>query len=273
VALTITLFFTSLIDVQKKRTKGNTMKIGLFIPCFMNELYPEVCVSTLEILKKLEFDVHYPMEQTCCGQPMANTGCGSDVKGLAHKFVNTFKEYDYIVAPTGSCVTMVKEHYDPFFEENDKDYLKVKTSIFEICEFLHDIVKIEKLNISFPYKVGVHNSCHGHRVLKLASPSELNIPHYSKLKNLLSLIPDIQIMDLKRDDECCGFGGTFCVTEPEISASMGNDRVNDHIDSGVQVMTGADMSCLMHMDGLVNKNNQSLKIMHIVEILAGRLPS
>lgn len=245
------------------------MRIGLFIPCFMNELYPSACMATLKLLKNLDFDVEYPLEQTCCGQPMSNTGCNSDVKNLAIRFVDIFKEYDYIVAPTGSCVTMVKDHYSEFFEEDDKDFKKVKTSIYEICEFLHDIVKIDKLNVSFPYKVGVHNSCHGHRELKLASASELNIPHYSKLKNLLSLIPDIQIVDLKRDDECCGFGGTFCVTEPDISAAMGKDRVKDHLDSGAQVMTGADMSCLMHMEGLINKNNQELKIMHIVQILAG----
>ena len=245
------------------------MKIGLFIPCFMNELYPEACIATLKLLENLKFDVEYPLEQTCCGQPMANTGCATDIKELAHNFINIFKKYDYIVAPTGSGVSMVKEHYDEFFEDDDKDFIKVKTSIYEICEFLHDIVKLDKLDVSFPYKVGVHNSCHGHRVLKLGSASELNVPHLSKLKNLLSLIPDIEMVDLKRDDECCGFGGTFCVTQAELSAAMGRDRVKDHIDSGAQVMTGADMSCLMHMEGLINKDGQNLKVMHIAEILAG----
>lgn len=245
------------------------MTIGLFIPCFMNELYPKASMATLHILQNLGYDVEYPMEQTCCGQPMANTGCGSDVKNLAHKFVDTFKKYDYIVAPTGSCVVMVKEHYAEHFEDNDKDYEKVKSSIYEVCEFLHDIIKLDKLDVSFPHKVGVHNSCHGHRELNLASSSELNLPYFSKLKNLLSLIPDIEIVDLKRDDECCGFGGTFSITEPDISAAMGKDRVKDHLDAGAVVMTGADMSCLMHMEGLVNKNNQTLKIMHITQILSG----
>ncbi|AXH08492.1 Fe-S oxidoreductase [Malaciobacter halophilus] len=244
------------------------MKIGLFIPCFMNELYPDICMATLKILKEQNLDVDYPMSQTCCGQPMANSGCSKDVETLAKQFVENFKDYDYIVAPSGSCVSMVKEHYEPFFH-NDSDYNKVKTSIYEICEFLHDIIKVEKFDVSFPHKVGVHNSCHGHRMLKLGSASELNIPYESKLKNLLALVKDIEIVSLKRDDECCGFGGTFSVTEEDISVAMGKDRIKDHIDSQAQVITGADMSCLMHMDGIINRNNENIKVMHIVEILAG----
>lgn len=245
------------------------MKIGLFIPCFMNELYPKSCVATLKLLKNLNLDVDYPLEQTCCGQPMANSGCSKDMKSLAIKFVETFKKYDYIVAPTGSCVTMVKEHYEPFFSEDNEDYNKVKTSIYEVCEFLHDVIKVEKLDVSFPYKVGVHNSCHGHRALGLGTATELNVPPLNKLRNLLSLVKDIEIVDLKRDDECCGFGGTFCVTEEAISVAMGKDRIKDHVQANAQVMTGADMSCLMHMEGIINRDNEAIKVMHITEILAG----
>ena len=246
------------------------MKIGLFIPCFMNELYPNVCKATFKVLKNQGFDVDYPLSQTCCGQPMANSGCSKDVKTLAINFVNTFKDYDYIVAPSGSCVTMVKEHYAEFFHD-DKDYNKVKASVYEICEFLHDVVGLEKLTFdkSFPFKVGVHNSCHGHRVLKLATASELNIPYDSKLKNLLNKVPNIELVTLKREDECCGFGGTFSVAEEAVSVAMGKDRIKDHLDSSAQIITGADMSCLMHMDGIINRDKNPIKVMHIVEILLG----
>ena len=246
------------------------MKIGLFIPCFMNELYPDICKATYKILKQQGLNIDYPLNQTCCGQPMANSGCSKDVETLAKQFVKTFKDYDYIVAPSGSCVSMVKEHYASFFD-NDKDYNKVKASIYEVCEFLHDVIKLENLNFTkkFPYKVGLHNSCHGHRVLKLASASELNIPYDSKLKNLLSKVEGIQIVPLKREDECCGFGGTFSVQEEDISVAMGKDRIKDHLDSNVQIMTGADMSCLMHMDGIINRNNHPIKVKHIVQILLG----
>ncbi len=249
------------------------MKIGLFIPCFMNELYPDVCKATYKLLKNQGLQIEYPLSQTCCGQPMANSGCSKDIKTLAINFVNTFKDYDYVVAPSGSCVSMVKEHYAPFFD-NDNDYNKIKASIYEVCEFLHDVVKIENINFdfSFPYNVGVHNSCHGHRVLKLASASELNIPYESKLKNLLNKIPEINLINLKREDECCGFGGTFCVQEEAISVAMGKDRIDDHLESNAQIMTGADMSCLMHMDGIITRDGNPIKVMHIVEILAGVRP-
>ena len=249
------------------------MKIGLFIPCFMNELYPNICKATYKLLKDQGLQIEYPLSQTCCGQPMANSGCAKDVKKLAIDFVNRFKDFDYIVAPSGSCVSMVKEHYAEFFD-NDKDYNKVKASIYEVCEFLHDIIKIENINfnVSFPFKVGVHNSCHGHRVLKLATASELNIPYDSKLKNLLNKISDIELVTLKREDECCGFGGTFSVQEEAISVAMGKDRIKDHINSSAQIITGADMSCLMHMDGIINRDKNPIKVMHIVEILAGVRP-
>ena len=247
------------------------MKIGLFIPCFVNELYPNSAMATLKLLKKFGIDVQYPMDQTCCGQPMANSGCSKDMKTLALRFVKIFKEFDYVVAPTGSCVTMVKDHYEPFFDEDDKDYNKVKTSIYELCEFLHDILKVKKIDSSFPHRVAVHNSCHGHRGLKLGSASELNIPKNNKLKNLLNLVDGIELVELNRDDECCGFGGTFCVSEEDISVAMGRDRINDHLNCHAEVITGADMSCLMHMEGLINRENKPLKIMHISEILLGKV--
>ncbi len=249
------------------------MRIGLFIPCFMNELYPEICKATYKLLKNLNLEIEYPLEQTCCGQPMANSGCSKDIETLAKNFVKTFKKYDYIVAPSGSCVSMVKENYAPFFD-NDKDYNHVKASVYEVCEFLHDVIGIDNLNfnVSFPHNVGLHNSCHGHRVLKLATASELNIPYNSKLKNLLDKVNDINIVELKREDECCGFGGTFSVAEEAISVAMGKDRIKDHLDSNAQIMTGADMSCLMHMDGIINRNKEPIKVMHIVEILAGVRP-
>ncbi len=246
------------------------MKIGLFIPCFMNELYPEVCKATYKVLKMQGLDIEYPLEQTCCGQPMSNSGCSKDTEVLAKQFVKTFKKYDYIVAPSGSCVSTVKEHYAEFFN-NNSDYNKVKASIYEICEFLHDVIGVENLktDVSFPHNVGLHNSCHGHRVLKLGTASELNVPYNSKLENILNSVKDINLVELKRKDECCGFGGTFSVAEEDVSVAMGKDRIKDHLDSDASIITGADISCLMHMEGLINRNKYPVKVMHIAQILAG----
>lgn len=247
------------------------MRIGLFIPCFMNELYPGASMATLEILERLGLDVEYPMAQTCCGQPMANTGCTQDLKELSQRFLNNFRDYDYVVGPSGSCVSMVRNHYGQFLEGVDGfDHLKTHT--YEFCEFLHDIVKVKDFKISFPYKVGLHNSCHGHRGLGLGTPSELNIPPFNKLENLLAKVDDIELVTLSRPDECCGFGGTFAITESAVSVFMGNDRIADHLQAGAEVMTGADISCLMHMDGLIRRQGKPLRVMHIAEILNGEAP-
>jgi len=125
------------------------------------------------------------------------------------------------------------------------------------------------MNASFPHKVGIHNSCHGHRELGMASMSERNLPAFSKIEKILGLVDDIEFVTLKRNDECCGFGGTFCVSEDAMSAAMGIDRVNDHLSAGAKIMTGIDMSCLMHMQGIIDRDKLPIKTMHIAQILAG----
>lgn len=244
------------------------MRIGLFIPCFMNELYPEASMATLRVLENLGLDVEYPTNQTCCGQPMANTGCAHEASELAHRFLKIFKDYDYIVAPSGSCVAMVRDNYAQFLEGQD-GFEHLKTHTYELVEFLHDVIKPTSMNASFPHKVGIHNSCHGHRELGMASMSERNLPAFSKIKDILSLVDGIEFVTLKRNDECCGFGGTFCVSEDAMSAAMGIDRVNDHLSAGAEVMTGIDMSCLMHMQGIIDREKLPIKTMHIAQILAG----
>ena len=246
--------------------------VGLFIPCFMNEIYPKACEASYELLVSCGYEVDYPLEQTCCGQPVANSGQQKDIKNLARKFVDIFKNYDYIVAPTGSCVCLVKEQYEEFFGD-DEDYQKVKNSTYELCEFLHDVVKLDKIEASFPHKVGIHNSCHAHRGLGLASASELNVASYSKIKSLLSLVQDIELVEVARDDECCGFGGTFAVTQSDVSAAMGRDKIASHLRSEVEVMTSVDLSCLMHLNGIIKKEQKPLSVMHFSQILCGHEPS
>ncbi len=242
--------------------------VGLFIPCYIDEIYPKAALATLRLLEKFDFKVEYPLEQTCCGQPMANTGCASDTKKLALRFIDIFHKYDYIVAPSASCVSMVKNHYEDFIEVSER-YKKVQSSIYEICEFLTDVVKVKELDSSFPHRVGFHQSCHGLRELHLSTPSELNEPYYSKPLKLLKMVKDIKIVELKRPDECCGFGGTFSINEPEISIQMGKDRVLDHLNAGAEYIVGYDSSCLMHMEGIIKANSYDIKILHIAQVLAG----
>lgn len=245
-------------------------KVGLFIPCYIDQLYPQVGIATLKTLEHFGCDVEYPQAQTCCGQPMANTGCTNDVGPLARRFLDIFKSYDAVVCPSGSCVAMIREHYDEYFT-NDPEYDALKAKTFEYCEYLTKELGVDKLTGRFPHKVGLHQSCHGLRELRLASNSELRIPTYNPARALLESIEGVEVTTLKRPDECCGFGGTFAVAEEAVSCMMGEDRVSDHEQAGTEVLTALDMSCLMHMSGIIRRQQKPIRVMHISEIFAESL--
>lgn len=244
------------------------MKVGLFIPCYIDQLFPRVGIATVRVLERLGIEFDFPAAQTCCGQPMANTGCTDLTKPLAHKFVDIFNEFEYVVCPSGSCVAMVRHHYDDYFE-NDTRFDRVKQRTFELCEFLTDVIKVEAWEGSFPHRVGLHQSCHGLRELRMGSSSEMVGDTFSKPRQLLEMLEGITFAELTRADECCGFGGTFAVSEEAVSCMMGLDRLADHQQAGTEVLTAADMSCLMHLDGLIRRKDQPIRVMHIAEILAG----
>lgn len=245
------------------------MRVGLFIPCYINQLYPKVAIATLELLEYLGVDVYYPNGQTCCGQPLGNSGYESDSKGACQLFVENFKTYDYIVAPSGSCVYHVKKHFDILVQT--PDVVKVRDNVYELCEFIVKVLNKPNIGAKFPYKVGLHKSCHGLRGLHLGSCSERMDSYYSTEEELLKNVEGLELIPLNRTDECCGFGGTFSVFEEAISVKMGNDRIDDHLNNGVQFITGADQSCLMHLEGLVNREKRPLQVLHIAEILTSGL--
>jgi len=241
------------------------MRVGLFIPCYVDQFYPQVGIATLELLEKQGCEVVYPLNQTCCGQPMANSGFEHLTHGCNELFVKNFGSLDYIVSPSGSCVLHIKDHlHDEAHEEEAKS---IRSKIFELTEFLVDVLNVEKLNASFHHKVGVHQSCHGQRGLKISQMSELVAKPFSKPNKLLSMVKGLELIELDRVDECCGFGGTFCVAEEAVSAKMGKDRVKDHVVHGAEFITGADMSCLMHLEGILKRQSSKVKVKHIAEIL------
>ncbi|MCE9604230.1 MAG: (Fe-S)-binding protein [Planctomycetia bacterium] len=243
-------------------------QVGLFIPCYVEQLYPRVGMATVEVLERFGYTVEYPEDQTCCGQPMANTGCVDDARPLAERFLRIFGKYEYVVAPSGSCVAMVRHHYDEYLE-GKPGFVELKAKTFELCEFLTDVVKVDRLDLRFPHRVGLHQSCHGLRELRLGGASELMSPPFGKAQQLLELIDGVQLTTLQRPDECCGFGGTFAVNEEAVSCMMGEDRIHDHLQAGTEVLTANDMSCLMHLAGLIRRDRTPIRVMHIAQILAG----
>jgi L-lactate dehydrogenase complex protein LldE len=245
------------------------MTIGLFIPCYVNQFYPNAAKATLQLLQKLGVNTVYPAKQTCCGQPMANSGFEHLTAGCNDLFIENFAGFDYIVAPSASCVLHIKDHLDS--QKRPEQAAVIRTKVYELVEFLTDILKVEKLDAVFPHKVGIHHSCHGLRGLYLAQMSELNAPPFSKPQHLLSMVQGLEQITLDRADECCGFGGTFCVAEEAVSVKMGKDRVTDHTKNGAEYITSSDLSCLMHLEGILHRNKSNIKVIHIAEILNAAL--
>ena len=244
------------------------MRIGLFIPCFIDAFFPEVGIATLELLERFGHEVIYPPDQTCCGQPMANSGFNADCAATERLFVRNFFGFDYVVAPSGSCVKHVRSDFDAI--EHNKEVTQVRERTYELVEFLHDILKVDEFPWArFPHRVGLHNSCGTLRALKHAKPSELNVPYWSKPMDLLSKVDGIEFVTPARPDECCGFGGTFSVFEEVVSAKMGYDKVSDHARAGAEYIVSADISCLMHQQGCAERIGVPIKFIHIAQILNG----
>ena len=246
------------------------MSVALFVPCYIDQFYPDVAIATLELLERLGVDVDYPQGQTCCGQPMANSGCTAEAAPVARRWVELFADYDAVVCPSGSCTAMVRHHYQDYFDQDDRRYQHLRGRTFELCEYLHDELRLSSLDVRFPHRVTLHQSCHGLRELRLGPSSEDMTPRDNKVRQMLDLVGDLECLELSRIDECCGFGGTFAVDEADVSVSMGRDRLADHLATGSEVIVSADMSCLMHLQGLIRRVKRPIEVLHIALVLVGR---
>jgi len=242
------------------------MEVALFVPCYVDQFYPRVGLASAALLERFGVKVQFPEAQTCCGQPMSNSGFFDDARPLARKMLDVFAGFEYVVCPSGSCTSMVRNHYQTLLPDEPRlDSLRTRT--FELCEFLHDVLKVSPAG-RFPHRVGLHNSCHGLRELRLGSGSERLVAPFNKVRALLDKLEGIELVQLSRDDDCCGFGGTFAVAEEAVSCAMGRDRIADHERAGAEIVTGADVSCLMHLEGLLRREKKPLRVMHVAEVLA-----
>jgi L-lactate dehydrogenase complex protein LldE len=244
-------------------------KVALFVPCYIDQLYPGVAWASLELLERSGVDVDVPAEQTCCGQPLINTGGVSAARPLIERFERLFSGYDYVVCPSGSCCAtleaeLAREHGGP-----------APLRIFELCEFLVEVLGVQRVEASFPHRVLLHQSCHALRELGLGTPSEQGgggERRENPGRKLLATVKGLSLVDPARSDECCGFGGSFCLMEAGVSSRMGEDRLVDFEGAGAEIVTSLDMSCLMHLSGLSRRRGQRLAFMHIAEVLVGRPP-
>ncbi len=247
------------------------VKVGLFVPCFVDQLRPRVARATLALLERLGVEVEYPLEQTCCGQPMANAGCERDALDAYRHFAEVFSRFEYVVAPAGSCVHHVRHHYDVL--DQTVAVRRVRERTWELCRFLTDVLRVRSIDAAFPHRVGLHLGCHGLRGLGIGKGGERG-PEQGRVDGgpaatLLGMVRGLTLVALDHPDECCGFGGTFAVTEPDVSARMGRDRVADHERHGAEYIVSGDVSCLLHLEGVIRRRGLALRTLHVAEVLAG----
>ncbi len=239
--------------------------VSLFIPCFVDQLLPQVAVDTVKVLRRLGYAVDYPEDQTCCGQPAFNTGYWDEARPCAEHFVRVFKHADVVVCPSGSCATMIRIFYADLLAKNSMrdDARALASRTFELSEFLVKVAGVTQVGAVFPHRVTYHASCHGLRELKLRDEP----------LQLLRQVKGLTLIDMARSEECCGFGGTFATKFSDISAAMGTSKAESVAATGAEFVTAIDPSCLLHLEGILGKRQASARTIHLVSILAHQDPS
>ena len=251
------------------------MAVALFVPCYVDQFYPHVAIAALTVLERLGVQVDVPEGAACCGQPSANAGFGRDGHSTIERFVDVYADYERIIVLSGSCAVHVRLHAGEVLAHGgrtDEAGRRVAERTTEFCGFLHDelgVARVAELGASLDARAAVHIGCHGLRGLGLAKPSEIQERPFDKVRALLGTVRNLELVELARPDECCGFGGTFAVGEPAVSVKMGRDRLRDVTSHGAQAVVSTDMSCLMHLDGLARRERLGLPMFHVAEVLAG----
>ena len=239
------------------------MNISLFIACFNDTLFPDTGKATVSLLERLGHRVDFPMEQTCCGQIHNNTGYQEEIIPLVKRFVGIFSDSEAVVAPSASCVAMVRDYYPKLaIMSGDTDLMdrvdRLLPRVYELSQFLVSKLGVEDVGAYYPHRVTYHPTCHGMRMLHIGdAPLRL-------LKN----VRGIDLVALPGADECCGFGGTFALKNADTSMAMLSDKISAIKTTGAEVCTAADNSCLMHIGGALNRQRAGVKVMHFAEILA-----
>ncbi len=238
------------------------MQVELFIPCFIDQVYPETAKNMVTLLEKLGIEVHYNPKQTCCGQMAFNSGYWDEAYKLAEKLVNELSTGRYIVGPTTSCIAMIKNYYPEFFYNSPLhlEFKQVQQNIFEVTDFLVNILKVTEVGAIFPYKVTYHDSC--------AALREYGIKEEPRI--LLNNVSGLELVEMEETDTCCGFGGTFAVKNEPISTAMAEQKIEHALKTGASYIVSTDASCLMHLQGYIDKHNIPIKTIHIVDVLTSQ---
>lgn len=241
----------------------------MFITCVNDGMFPDTGKATVSLLRRLGHDVEFPSAQSCCGQPHYNSGYHREAVPLVRRFVNTFADLDYVVAPAASCVAMVHEGYPRLAERAGEarlaqDVADLAPRVLDLSQFLVEVLQTTDVGATFPFSVTYHSACHGRR--NLGQAQDTGIEQY--YLTLLSQVRGLRLLPLPAAEECCGFGGTFAVKNADVSGAMANDKVDSIVSTGADVVTASDNSCLLHIGGALMKRRKDVRFMHVAEILA-----
>jgi L-lactate dehydrogenase complex protein LldE len=235
-------------------------KVALFVPCFVDQLLPQVALDTATVLRRIGCEVSFPADQTCCGQPAFNSGYWDEARPCAERFLRVFRGAEHIVCPSGSCATMVRAFYPQLLAASalHVEVAALAARTYELSEFVVKVAGVTDVGASFPHTVTYHASCHGLRELGLRSEP----------LDLLRAVKGLKLVEMQRFDECCGFGGTFAAKFGSISEAMGISKADNISAAGAEFVTAIDPSCLMHVEGILRKRGDRAKTIHLASILA-----
>ncbi len=236
------------------------MNVQLFIPCFVDQLYPDTAFNMVKVLEKAGCTVSYNGDQTCCGQPAFNAGFWDESRSVCSKFLKDFEGNDFIVAPSASCVGFVRNYYSKLFDNSSlhNEVKNIASRIFEFSEFMINVLKIDNVGAELNGKATYHDSCAGLRECKIKTEP----------RQLLSNVKGLEIIEMHDVETCCGFGGTFAVKFEAISVAMGEQKVENALATGAQYLISTDLSCLMHLNGYIKQKGYNLKALHLADVLA-----
>jgi len=238
-------------------------RVALFVTCLVDQFLPNVAESVVRVLRRLDVEVTFEPRQTCCGQPAFNTGYRDEARCVAKQVLDLFSDAEYVVAPSGSCTSMVRVFYPELFPDDPvrlRQCEQLRSRFFEFSEFLVDVLKIEDVGATFRHRVAYHDSCHLLRELHVAEAP----------RKLLHNVRGLEFVEIPDHQLCCGFGGTFSVKYPEVSVPMGQDKVQAAMSTGAEYLVAADGGCLMHISGVAHRQGSPLKTLHLAEVLANQ---
>ena len=235
-------------------------KAALFVTCIVDQLYPQVGVSVVRVLRRLGVDLSFPQDQTCCGQPLYNSGFTHEAQKLARRVLNSFSGSQYVVVPSGSCSAMLKVFYQDLFRDDPTALLQVEQlapRVYEFSQFLVDVLDVQATEAGHSGSATYHPSCHLLREMEVRDQPT----------KLLSSVAGLELKDLPQAEVCCGFGGTFAIKYPHISEEMLTDKINSVHASGAETLVSCDMGCLMHIEGGLSRRGSPVRVRHLAQML------